>query len=226
MLMHASLLGGALGLALGIPGGIIVPAVNVLFLLIILSLSRHRAGALQETTTFFMVASVALAFLVIYKTNVPAKDTLAILWGSIYALNLLDLIQIGVLGLLSTGYILFFRRSITGVMYNRSVAVTSGIPYTLHFNWIVVLVGLMVGLAMRLVGALLLDALLLLPAIVGTRLGRSLRQTFLLASLTGFVTSLTGFILALVLDLPVSASVTIVAAVIYGGVEIYLRRKS
>ena len=223
--MHASLLGGALGLAFAIPQGLIVPLVNILFLLVVLLFSRQRMVDLQNAATFFMVTAVAFAFLVIYKTGVPAKDTLSILWGSIFALAWFDVIQIVLLGLVSVGYILFFRVAVTAVLYDRSVAVSSGIRYSAHFNWIVVLVGLMVGFAMRLVGALLLDALLLLPAIVGLRLGRSLKQTFLISSLTGGGIACIGFILGLWLDLPISGAVTLVSAVIYGIVELVTRRK-
>jgi zinc transport system permease protein len=78
---------------------------------------------------------------------------------------------------------------------------------------------------MKLIGALLLDAILLLPAILAMALARSVRGLFLLAAAAGLAVAAAGFAVALVIDLPASAGVTLAAALLLP-VVIVARRRS
>lgn len=222
VMMHGALLGGALALWLGINPLPLALAMNLL-LIGILSLwggigegggSSNLQGS--KATTYLMVSTIALAFLIIYKGNIPAKDTLALLWGSIYALDAVDVWSfIGIAGC-NAFYILRWHREILAILYDREIAQTSGVPTKFHGAVIVLLAGLTVSLAMRFLGALLVDAVVLLPALVGISMGRSVRGAFQMASLTGGVSALLGYLLGILVDIPVSSSVTLCAVVLYG----------
>ncbi|GAB4223291.1 MAG: metal ABC transporter permease [Spirochaetales bacterium] len=222
VMMHGALLGGALALWIGISPLPMALAVNLL-LIGTLALWGGLGGGKEssnlqgsKTTTFLMVTTIALAFLVIYKANVPAKDTLALLWGSIYALDKVDVWSfIGIAGC-NAFYILRWHREILAVLYDREIARTAGARASFHGVVIVLLAGLTVSLAMRFLGALLVDAVVLLPAFIGVSLGRSGRGSFRIASLSGGVSSLLGFLGAILVDIPVSSSVTLCAVVLFG----------
>ncbi|MFW5689519.1 MAG: metal ABC transporter permease, partial [Spirochaetota bacterium] len=68
-------------------------------------------------------------------------------------------------------------------------------------------VALTVGVAMRLLGALMLDVLLLLPALAAGQVARSMRSLFALARLFGLVAAVSGFFLSLAADVPASTGV-------------------
>jgi len=217
VMMHGALLGGALALWLGFSPLPLVVGVN---LFLIGTLSRWGGGignreslAMQgsKASTFLMVTTIALAFLVIYKANVPAKDTLALLWGSIYALDRVDIWSfLGIAGC-NALYIIRWHREILAVLYDREIAQTSGVPTSFHVAFIIVLAGLTVSLAMRFLGALLVDAVVLLPALIGLSLGRSVRGSFRIASLSGGISAFLGFLAGVLVDIPVSSSVTLCA---------------
>jgi len=69
---------------------------------------------------------------------------------------------------------------------------------------------------MQLIGALLLDSILLLPAIVASFRARSTRGFFLQACMIGAFCSITGFIASFALDVPASSAVTVIAACLLG----------
>ena len=217
VMMHGALLGGALALWLGFSPLPLVLGVN-LFLIGTLSLwgggiGNRESLAMQgsKASTFLMVTTIALAFLVIYKANVPAKDTLALLWGSIYALDRVDIWSfLGIAGF-NALYIIRWHREILAVLYDREIAQTSGVPTSFHVAFIIVLAGLTVSLAMRFLGALLVDAVVLLPALIGLSLGRSVRGSFRIASLSGGISAFLGFLAGVLVDIPVSSSVTLCA---------------
>lgn len=227
MLMHGTLLGGAIALGFGInplPVGMIV---NLLLILIISALSRATGGNTGHVTTFLMVLTIGLAFLVIYRTGVPAKDALSILWGNLLAMSVLDAYLTIGFSFLTLGFVILFYGPLKAIIFSREVAYTSGINERVLFNAILILVGLTIAVAMRLIGALLLDALLLLPAIMASFYARSTRGMFLLSVLFGSIASIVGFFVSLSLDIPTSSAVTITAAAILavGLVTNRLRRR-
>lgn len=221
VMMHGALLGGALALWLGFSPIPLVLGVNLL-LIGSLSLWGGIIGSREslatqglKATTFLMVTTIALAFLLIYKANVPAKDTLALLWGSIYALDKVDIWSfLGIAGC-NAFYILHWNREILAVLYDRETAQTSGVPTYFHVTFIIILAGFTVSLAMRFLGALLVDAVVLFPALIGLSLGRSVRGSFRIASLSGGISTLFGYLVGILVDIPVSSSVTLCAACLF-----------
>ena len=112
------------------------------------------------------------------------------------------------------------------VLYNRDLAAL-GVNTRLIYYVLLVFLGLAIGIAMKLVGALMVDAIVLLPAMVALPLSRSLRQALLLTSLIGGASSMVGIAASLTWDWPISASVTIagVLAVFVGQMVQYVIRR-
>ena len=214
MLMHGTLLGGALALGFGLDPLLLGIVIDLLLVLAIAYFSRSTGLNLGYITTFFMVLTIGLAFAVIYRTGVPAKDALSILWGNLFALSRRDLYATAGFSLLSLLFVLFMFRRLKAILFHREIAFSTGVNERLLYNVILVLTGLTIAFAMKLIGALLLDAILLLPAIVSSFFARSTRELFLFAGVAGFVCSIVGFFLSLAIDIPASSAVTIVAAII------------
>src|SRR5574344_879675 len=81
MLMHGVILGGALSLAFSLP---VLPTsivLNVLLVLLMLHLKGNSSHGFGLASAAAMVFSMALASLVMHLWDVPAKDTLQLLWG-------------------------------------------------------------------------------------------------------------------------------------------------
>jgi zinc transport system permease protein len=223
MLMHGTLLGAAVGLATGTNPVLFGAAANLLLVILIIVLSREDQLAAGHLTTFFMVLSIGLAFAVVYRFDVPAKDTLSILWGSLFALTRADLwLTVAFCTAMSVLIIVLFR-PLKAVLFQRKVAFTSGVAERPLYYGVLFATSLTVAFAVRLIGALLLDALLLLPAIMATFFARNARGMFVLAAATGVSCALAGFFLSLILDIPASSAVTMIAALVLGS-GFFLRR--
>jgi zinc transport system permease protein len=225
-LMHGTMLGAAIALAVGANQVLLAAAVNVsLVALIALSGRRNGLGA-GTLTTFLMVTTIGLAFVVIYRFGVPAKDTLAILWGNLFALTPVDALLTVAFAGATLGFVLPLFGKLRALLFSPEVAFSAGVNSQALQRAILAFVGLTVAFAVRLVGALLLDALLLLPAIVASFYARSTRQLFVLASLVGLTSSVLGFFASLWLDIPASSAVTVVAAALLGAGFLLRRRTS
>src|SRR5690606_15000611 len=98
-------------------------------------------------------------------------------------------------------------RELQAVLYHRELATALGVPARLVWYGILGLTGAAVAVAIRLVGALLVDALLLLPAMAALPLARSLAGAFVLTSTFGLLAALAGAAASLAFDWPIGASV-------------------
>ncbi len=222
-LMHAALLGAAIGLALGIDPLYAGLAVDLLTIAAIARVARESGLTLGYVATFFMVLTVGLAFAVIYKAGVPSKDAFSILWGSIYALSPVDLAATAGYAVLMLLFVILLFHRVSAVLFSREIAFASGVNEAVLTTAILFFVGISVALLMRLIGALLLDSILLLPAIIASFTARSTRGLFVHACIVGGFCSLAGFVASVLLDVPASASLTVVAALLLGGGLVYRR---
>lgn len=223
MLMHGGLLGGAIALAVGVNPLVLTLGINLMLIYFVTRLGRGKSGNYGYITSFLMVFTMGIAFLIIYKAGVPAKDAMTVLWGNILSLTPLDAwFTVGIAAAAAVFIIVFYRKLIA-ILYHREVAFTSGINEQGLHSVILFLIGLTVSLCMRLIGALLLDAIILLPAAIGMLLARSAKSMFIIAAVAGFASALFGFFGALTFDIPVSSGIIITASVIWAAA--FIRKK-
>lgn len=210
-LMHGVILGGAIALALNAPTLPIIIIVNLIVVLLIVKIPTSNSFSSAAA----MVFTMGLASLLMHTFNVPAKDSLQLLWGSPFALSYFDLAIIAFLTIVIILYIVLNFNNIISIFFDKSIAKSLGIRFDLHYNFMVIIIALCVALAMRLIGALLIDALLILPVLIASRISKATKSLFILSSVFGFFLSLSGFFTTLYFDLPLSATIAIIAVAIY-----------
>lgn len=192
-LMHAALLGAAIGLALHVDPLFAGLVLDLVAIVAIARVARESGLTLGYVATFFMVFTIGLAFAVIYKAGVPSKDAFAVLWGSVYSLTSVDLLFTSAYALAIVLFVTTLFPRVSAVLFNREIAFASGVDEGSLTTVILLFVGVSVALLMKLIGALLLDSILLLPAIIASFTARSARGFFFQACAVGAFCSITGF---------------------------------
>jgi zinc transport system permease protein len=213
-LMHIALLGAATAMIFGLP-----PLAGALAGIVIASLILGPAGDYIKIDTgitgvLFMTGSLGLAFVLFYKAGVPAMDAFALFTGNVLALRNSDLLAIGGLAALIILIFLFFYREIQIVLYNPDLAESLGVPVRLIRNGLLLLTGLAIGVNLRMVGALLIDAAVLLPAVAALAVARSLKEALVWSAVFGIISQVGGLAASMVWDLPSGASITMAAVML------------
>lgn len=208
-LMHFGLLGGAIGLALG---------TNPLTIAIVsIAIGSLLFGPLSDKFkldtgligAFFMTGSIAIAFLLFYKAGVPALEVFSLFTGSILTLTNNDIVFVSILGVVIVfTYIIFFKE-IQLIFYDEEQAEWLGVPAKRIRNCLLFLTGLSIGVAMKVVGALLIDSLILLSAMAAIRIAKNFKQLILLTSLFGLFTTTGGLMFSMLFDFPTGATITL-----------------
>lgn len=212
-LMHMALLGAACSLALNQQPLVGAIAAIVIGSLLLGPLSDRMKMDTGLTSALFMTGSIAAAFILFYRARVPAMEAFGLFTGSILAMTETETWAILVVGTVVLTVFVALYREIQLVLYDRELAKMLGVPAEAIRNGLLVLTGLAIGLAMRIVGALLVDAVMLLPALGAMMIGKSLAQVLFVCSVLGILSASGGLMLSMAVDLPSGASMTAVAVV-------------
>ena len=113
------------------------------------------------------------------------------------------------------GFFVIFYHKIFAVTFDEGFATSSGVRVRGYNFLIAAISGVVIVLAMKLVGALLISSLIIFPALSAMRVFRSFRSVVLCSAVISVVGSLTGLLFALLLSTPTGASVAVVHIVIF-----------
>lgn len=219
MLMHGVILGGAISLALNIS---IVPVsilVNLILIFLMFFFTKDFNYGFSGGSAASMVLSMALASVIMHLADVPAKDSLSIMWGSPFALSWNDIILLASICFCLILYIVVNFKNIMAIFFNQDVAISMGINVKVHYSIMVLVIAFVVSLAMKTLGAFLIDALLILPVLCANVFSinktSGVKNLFIKSSMFGLLFTVSGYVIAVLFDLPPAAVISLVAGFIY-----------
>ncbi|MGW7006879.1 metal ABC transporter permease [Streptomyces sp. NPDC054933] len=200
-MMHVALLGIAIGQLVGLDPVLCALVACGLAGAGVAPLAR-TADSLSGAMGLLMSLAIAAALLLLALSGVNANGAFALLWGSILAVRPVDLGVLGTLAVAVPALFVWRRRDLALLLHDRELALCSGVAVQRLTVLLLVLVAVAVAGAIRLTGALLVDALTLLPALAARRLGCSLGSITAWAIGIGAVVNAVGFLISLAWDLP------------------------
>ncbi|MGF1561071.1 MAG: metal ABC transporter permease [Geminicoccaceae bacterium] len=208
---HAAILGVALALMLSMP---IFPGVLLVALVIagIMVLLADRTYA--SDTLLGVLAHSALAFGLVAISFLPSvrMDLMAYLFGDILAVSKADLLVIW-LGALSVLALLCWRWSaLLSTTLNPDLATASGIRPKRETLILTLALATVVAVALKVVGALLIAAMLIIPAATARPLAQTPEGMAIFASMLAAGAALAGLALSYVADTPTGPTIVSVSA--------------
>ena len=211
---HMGLLGAAVGLLLGID-----PLIGVIVLAVIAALvmSRARDGAIPAGTAVGIVGHVGLAlgFVLLATMETVRTDLLGYLFGDVLALSNADIAQIAVASVAILGASAFFWRAWLMQAVNGDIARAEGRASRFADLAFLILVAVLVAFGLRVVGALLIVALILIPPAAARPFAKTPETMALLASAIGAASAPLGLALAWWTDAPAGPAIVLAAASLF-----------
>jgi len=214
-LAHAALLGVALGflLQVNINLGVVVVCVLVALLLVMLQQQQRLAsdtllGILAHTT--LSLGIIALAFMESLRL-----DLLSYLFGDILAVSWNDLYWIFGASVLALTVLALIWRPLLAITVHEELAQVEGVPVTRVRLALMLLIALVIAVAMKVVGILLITSLLIIPAATARAFARTPEQMAVIAALVGCVAVSSGLFTSLQWDLPAGPAIVASAALLF-----------
>ena len=220
---HSAITGIGLGIILGLKNDLLALLIFGIIWAILICIIKQSGSASADTIiSVFSSTSIAAGLLILARGGNFAKYS-SLLIGDILAVTTDDLLALAIS--LPLGVFLW------AVMYNRllltsvspSLARSRGIHIRIVEGAFVVLVAVAVMLAIRWVGVLLINALLILPAAAARNLSANSRQHAGLTVLIALLSGILGLVTAYYADTSAGASIVLIAAAIYA-LSLFLRR--
>jgi zinc transport system permease protein len=186
--------------------------------------TRGRATGDLALALFFY-GGIALGVVLVSRTGGGSVNVLPYLFGSILTVSPGDVRVVAVLGVVIVLAMAFFGRALFAIVIDEQSARVGGIPVDAANVLLSVLTAVTVVAAMRVVGVLLIAALMVLPVASSRLLARSFRTTVVLSVVVGLVSVVVGLAAARQWDLAPGGSIVLTAAVIFGVVALVAGRR-
>jgi len=217
-LAHVTFGGVALGLLLKVSPLWTALAVAVVAALVLLKL-RTTAG-LHGDTAIGIVSSVgfALGIVITSASGRFSVDLFSYLFGNILAIASGEVWTSAILALCVVVTVLLNYHDLVAITFDRELAKTSGVPVGRLDTILAVLSAITVVLAMKVVGLLLVAALIVIPAATALQVAGNFRMAIILSCAMGTLSVLGGLAASYYLDIPASGSIVLLEAVFFGTV--------
>jgi zinc transport system permease protein len=172
--------------------------------------AKHRADAMVG-----VIWAVGMAAGVILLDLTPGYnvDLMSYLFGSILAVPVSDLWQMGAIGAVVILIITWYYNDFLAMSYDDEFARLRNIPVTFLYCLLLGMIAVTVVMIIRVVGLILVIALLTIPPFIAEKFTRSLRAMMVASSILSCLFTLSGLWLSYLLNLTSGATIILVAAV-------------
>jgi zinc transport system permease protein len=220
-LSHVSFGAIALGLFFGIyPFYIAIPLV-ILASILILKISEkaqiYGDAAIGIVSAIGISSGIILASLS-HGFNV---DLFSYLFGNILAISSIEVVLSALLSIIVMTVIYFFYWDLFSATFDEEYAKTTGVKTGFINNLLTILTAVTVVLSIRMVGVMLVSALLILPAVTALQLSRGFKKAMAIGATTSLLSLILGISFSFFLDLPTGATIVMINVVFFGFSFIY-----
>lgn len=214
-LAHVSLVGVSVGLLIGS---------NPLWMAILASLiaswmieylrSVHHLYS-DSILAIFLSGSLALAIIIVSLAGSFNASLFSYLFGSILSVTNEDLVIMGIAGTAGMALLLLFFKELYFIAFDEEVARASGIRVALLNFMLVSVIAVIIALSIRVVGTLLIGALMVIPPVAAIRFGLGFFKTMLLSIAIALVSVIIGLSASFFFSLPSGAAIVLCLLVFF-----------
>ena len=209
---HVAFAGVAAGYLLGISPVATALVASVGGAVTIEWLRTRRRAAGDQALALLFYTGIAAGVVLISAAGALNANLFAFLFGSILTVTRGDLLLVSVLGVVGLALIAAFYRALVAAALDEEGARVSGVPVGLLNVLLAALAGVTIAVSMRIVGILLIAALMVLPVIAASRVAWSIRSNMLIAIGIGLGSVFVGLIAAYYANLAPGGAIVLVAA--------------
>ena len=176
-----------------------------------------RRFRLREDSAIAVVwaLGMALGVLFVFMTPGYVPELNAFLFGNILTVSSSDLWAFGIFAAVLAVFVAWKRRQIVAVAFDPDFSAVSGLPVRFISYAMTVLVAVCIVLTIRLVGIMLLMSMMSLPMITAEVCWHRFTPIAIASAVFSAVASLGGLFLSTVIDVPCSALIVLILAVLF-----------
>lgn len=208
-LAHSALVGVAVGLVAGYNPLWIAVLVAVISAWLIEYLRSTFSLYSDAILSIILSGSLAIAVIIVSLGGAFNNSLFSYLFGSILSVSYEDVLTILLFGSFSLGFLLLFSKELYFIAYDEEVAKTSGIRVRFLNFLLVSVVAIIIALSIRVVGSLLIGALMVIPTVAALQYRVGFKNTMLIALFFALFSVAFGMSLSFYFSLPSGATIVL-----------------
>jgi zinc transport system permease protein len=200
-LAHTAFGGIALGLLLDINPLISALGVSILAVFTISYMRRKKIAPSDSAVAVMLALGFSTGLIVISLAGGFNIDLFSYLFGSILTINFNDLILVTILSAVVLLFIGFFHKELLSMIFDEENAKIMGIPTNRLTALFDLLIAITIILSIKVIGTILVVALLVIPGLCALKLNLSFKKTLLTTTLFSTLCTTTGIILSAIFNI-------------------------
>ncbi len=214
-LSHSALLGVTLAYSFNLNIAFSVFIISTIVALLLLNLQKKTKLAGDSLLGLLAHSTLAIGLVLIGFLTSIRFDLMGLLFGDILAVTNEDIALVWIGGLIILGVLYFIWKSLFSATVNYDLAAAEGMkPEISNFIFTLLLAGV-IALSIKMIGALLITGLLLIPAAVARNFSSSPRQMILIAILAGILSVIVGLFCSLEFNTSSGPSIIVVSLLLF-----------
>lgn len=223
-LAHVSLVGVSVGLLFGLSPLWMAVLASVAASWLIEYLRSVHGMYSDSILAIFLSGSLALAIVIVSLAGSFNASLFSYLFGSILSVSNEDLMIMALFGSVAMGLLIVFFKELYFIAFDEEVARTSGIRVVALNFMLVSIIAVIIALSIRVVGTLLIGALMVIPPVAAIRFGMGFFRTTLLSIAIALASVIIGLSASYFLSLPSGAAIVLVLLLFFIGALVINRR--
>ncbi len=214
-LAHSALLGVSFGWLLSINLNIAVACGCLILAMLLVLLQQKRLLATDTLLGILSHSTLALGLVIASTQDNIRIDITAYLFGDLLAVSIADLSTVAIVSVLVLAALAMLWRKLLALTVDEDLAHVEGINVFWVRTSLMLLMALVIAIAMKVVGVLLITALLIIPAATSRNLSKTPEQMAVTASLLGMASIALGIGSSYLWDSPAGPSIVLASAVLF-----------
>jgi manganese/iron transport system permease protein/iron/zinc/copper transport system permease protein len=214
-LSHAVFGGAAASAVIGINFFIGAGIWGIISGVLIARVARRRVLGADAAIGVVTTASFALGLALMNRYGQASKSIEAVLFGSVLGVKVADIVAVSLVALFALAVIVLWYRKLLFSTFDPDVAQVSGVNVSVVEVVLLSLLSLTILVTMRVIGTLLISALLVIPAAAARMTTNSFSKLLWISPLIGAVTCFVGMNLSYHLDTSASATIILLDALVF-----------
>lgn len=194
--------------------------ITIVVAILLIRLTNKGKVKNDSAIAMLSVGALAVGYLIVNLFSTSSNisgDVCSTLFGatSILTLSPLDVWTCVILTIVVLFYFIFFHNKIFAMTFDEDFSKATGTKVAVYNNIMAVIVGVVIVLAMKLVGSLLISALIVFPALSAIRLFKSYKIVIIFASIISVIGGVLGILISMLWGTPVGATIVVLNIFVY-----------
>lgn len=214
-LSHSALLGVTLAYAFSINITLSVFLISSIVAILLINLQKRTKLAGDSLLGLLAHSTLAIGLVLIGFLSSIRFDLMGLLFGDILAVTTEDIALVWIGGIIILGILYYIWKSIFSATVNYDLAAAEGMRPEISNFIFTLLLAAVIALSIKMIGALLITGLLLIPAAIARNLSNSPKQMIIISVLAGIASVVIGLFTSLELNTSSGPSIIVVSLALF-----------